>query len=87
MHECMHTHTHTSTGRPQTSYATVTDVTINWRPPADAIGKELFQYHVQFCVVDPPTSTDPLPDEATAGKWQDIPNPGGRLCQYTREYV
>lgn len=62
-------------GRPQPSYATKDAVTLSWRIPAKAIGKELFTYEIQQCVVSEPTSTDPLPDSVTAGIWGAIPNP------------
>jgi hypothetical protein len=62
-------------GRPQASYATNDSITLTWRIPADAIGKELFTYRVQYCKVDRPTSTQPPPQSGEEDRWQDIPNP------------
>jgi len=32
-------------------------------------------YEVEHCVVAEPTSTEPIPETALAGKWRAIPNP------------
>jgi hypothetical protein len=79
-------------GRPQASYATEQAITLSWRLPTEAVGKELFTYEVHHCVVDEPTSTDPLPEAVTAGKWAAIANPvtglGHELgCLHTSSWV
>ena len=76
----------------QASYATEKSITLSWRIPSEAVGKELFTYEVQQCVVEEPTSTDPLPDAVTAGKWAAIYNPvtgmGHELgCLHTCSWV
>eukprot|EP00960_Hanusia_phi_P011178 327322-Hanusia_phi.AAC.1 len=58
----------------QVSFATDSAVTVTWRPPRNARGKDLFRYRMEFAEVPEPLKS-PFPgEEQTGGNWKDIPN-------------